>query len=107
MNLTWPEGVTARYLTVGGATVDLIAVTRPYKHEDGITGTRAATRVECTGCPDSAEFSHCRIHRGDYSDWEVEDPDAANQQARNWAQTHAEKCRAMPKPTTDTTEGRW
>lgn len=34
---TWPDGVTARYLTVGGATVDL-------------TGTGERTYVRCTGC---------------------------------------------------------
>ncbi|MFC8267793.1 hypothetical protein ACFUIZ_18980 [Streptomyces cinereoruber] len=96
---TWPEGVIARYLTVGTATVDLAVVTRSHKYEDGITGTRGATYAECTGCSASEEFSHWRIHRGDYSDWEVEDPDAADSKARDWAQVHAEKCRAMPKPT--------
>ncbi|MFD7964072.1 hypothetical protein ACFV5J_25045 [Streptomyces zaomyceticus] len=107
MNLTWPEGVTARYLTVGTATVDLTIVAQPYKHEDGIVGSRNATHAECTGCLASEDFSHWRVHKGDWSSWDVQDPDAADQQACNWSQTHAEKCRAMPQPTPDQQRNPW
>ncbi|WP_328903264.1 hypothetical protein OHR86_28085 [Streptomyces sp. NBC_00441] len=70
MNTTtaWPEGVTARYLTVGGATVD-------------ITGGGDSTGYRCTGCP---------YRSGPY--W-------TEQLAHEQAQSHAEKCRAMPKPS--------
>ena len=98
MTATWPEGVVARYLTAGGATVDLTIVAQPYKHDDGIVGSRNAMRATCTGCDTSEDFSHWRIHKGTWSSWDVQDPDAAAQQARAWAQTHAEKCRAMPQP---------
>ncbi|MFF9271123.1 hypothetical protein EF919_18240 [Streptomyces sp. WAC02707] len=37
MQAPWPDGVTARYLTVGGATVDLT-------DDDG------TTRLLCAGC---------------------------------------------------------
>lgn len=63
----WPEGVTARYLTIGGATVDL----RPGQ---AVTGARAI----CGGCNESTT-------RG-------------TNLTREWAQAHAEKCRALPKP---------
>ena len=98
---TWPDGVTARYLTVGTATVDLTVVAQPYKHQDGIVGSRNATCTTCTGCGISENFSHWRIHQGTWSSWDVEDPEGADQQARAWSQNHAEKCRAMPQPTTD------
>ncbi|MGW3196297.1 hypothetical protein ACWDBD_17260 [Streptomyces sp. NPDC001118] len=77
----WPDGVIARYLTVGGAHVDLTEAANE------ITGT-------CHGCPDEN-------HRFDF------DPmceglrmvSFAKSQASTWAQSHAEKCRAMPRPT--------
>ena len=104
MTATWPEGVIARYLTVGGATVDITPTAHPYKADDGIVGTRNATRTTCTGCDTSKDFSHWRIHQGTWSSWDVEDPDGAGQQAREWSQAHAEKCRAMLNP--DTTQTR-
>ncbi|MGW7597255.1 hypothetical protein [Streptomyces antimycoticus] len=75
----WPEGVIARYLTVGGATVDV----RP-DHDD------KATQAWCDGCGryDTTEWA-----TGSYA------REIAEEDARRWAQAHAEKCRAMPKPT--------
>jgi|1185.fasta_scaffold01178_4 hypothetical protein len=67
----WPEGVTARYLTVGGATVDL----RPQPKNEA-----AHTYGDCTGC------EH-------HIDWTL------TEYARERAQSHAEKCRAMPRPS--------
>lgn len=64
----WPEGVIARYLTVGGATVDLRAVDDFYDH-----------RYDCLGCGDMWAF------RGE-------------SRVRSNAQAHAETCRAMPRP---------
>ncbi|WP_318201068.1 hypothetical protein [Streptomyces sp. SCL15-4] len=68
----WPEGVIARYLTVVGATVDL-------------TGEGYDTKGVCGGCAgtpytDGYGSSHIDV-------------------ARRWAQAHAEKCRALPRPT--------
>lgn len=65
----WPEGVMSRYLTVGGATVDI----RPSSHEDRVSSV-------CTGCGEEDCFSHEKY-------------------IRERAQRHAETCRALPKPT--------
>ncbi|MGW3272554.1 hypothetical protein ACWDFH_13920 [Streptomyces kronopolitis] len=66
----WPEGVIARYLALGGATVDITD-----------TGEESYWRYEaaCTGCPAT---------------------EVANFEGfvRTWVQAHAEKCRAMPRP---------
>lgn len=74
---TWPEGLIARYLTVGGATVDLTA--RPDVDAD-------AMQAECHGCEVIVE------HNGWYN------RDRNTSDARTWAQVHAEKCRAIPRP---------
>ncbi|MFJ3663135.1 hypothetical protein ACIPPM_22020 [Streptomyces sp. NPDC090119] len=94
----WPEGVIARYLTVGGATVYLIHGNRTYPTNDGIGATRNHTTAVCTGCPAAEEFSHWKTVRGNYSSWETRDPDSADRDARDWAQAHAQTCRAMPRP---------
>lgn len=65
----WPDDVTARYLTVAGATVDL-------RDCDDDGGAQTAT---CTGC--RTRYRHGR------------------RVAQEWAQAHAEKCRALPRPT--------
>lgn len=68
----WPDGTIARYLTVGGATVD---ITNSGKDDDHRHYTR------CTGC-----------HYGRNRSWVNEDIAHQN------AQAHAEKCRALPRP---------
>jgi hypothetical protein len=76
---TWPEGVIARYATVGGATVDI-------RHAiDRVIGEPFADVADCGGC--GARFIR---------DWERPLPGTPN--IRVWAQSHAEKCRAVPKP---------
>ena len=70
--------VIARYLTVGGATVDI----RPVSDAEW-DDRREAT---CTGCGANDWQRHYRKP--------VNDLDSA----RRWAQAHAEKCRAMPRP---------
>lgn len=67
----WPDGVIARYLTVVGAHVDL-------------TGEGYNTKGVCGGCQgtpstDGYHSSHIDV-------------------ARLWAQRHAERCRALPRP---------
>ncbi|WP_369211348.1 hypothetical protein [Streptomyces flavofungini] len=91
---SWPEGVIARYLTVGSATVDVRHKLNAFTPPEPL-----ATRVACAGCLDSEEFNHYRVVRGMHSSWDVRDTDAADQDARRWAQAHAEKCRALPKPS--------
>ncbi|CAM5429405.1 MULTISPECIES: hypothetical protein [Streptomyces] len=68
----WPEGVIARYLTVAEATVDITD-----------TGEDSYWRyaVACTGCPQATS--------DDREAW-----------THAWAQSHAETCRAMPRPQT-------
>ncbi|MFD3955904.1 MULTISPECIES: hypothetical protein [Streptomyces] len=93
MQTAWPENVIARYLTVGGATVDLTdqlnVLTPPQPY---------ATLATCTGCPASSEHSHHRLVWGMTVQREEHHPEAAVQGAREWAQSHAETCRAIPKP---------
>lgn len=86
---TWPEGVLARYLTVGGATVDVI------EDQPGET-----TVAKCTGCPIVQGFNWTRASGAHFNGTyrETQDPEQATADARTWAQDHAEKCRAMPKP---------
>ena len=97
----WPEGVIARYLTIGGATVDLTHRDRFYPTGDGIGETRNLTLAACTGCPAAEEFSHWRVVKRMTFDDKVRDPEAADRDARDWAQAHAETCRAMPKLSGD------
>lgn len=68
----WPEGVIARYLTIGRATVDI--------------SEQCMSR--CTGCGED-----------DSEDIFVSRCGTTLSRARRWAQAHAEKCRALPRPT--------
>jgi hypothetical protein len=67
----WPEGVIARYLTVTGATVDI--------------DSQSTSR--CTACHET-DADDRFVSRGN-----------SESRARRWAQRHAEKCRALPRPT--------
>lgn len=84
----WPDGVIARYLTVGGATVDLW-------YEDGYV------KAKCLGerCPwEDRQSTEVFIYDTD----EVRDKkiDDALPGAQYAAQSHAETCRALPRPAT-------
>lgn len=82
----WPAGVIARYLTVGGGAVELF-------YEDG--EVHAACQGErCTGR--DRKSTGIFYHDGD----EIRDQKiaAALPPMQRWAQSHAEKCRAMPRP---------
>lgn len=90
----WPEGVIARYLTVGGATVDLTR-TRDPQDEDACEWDE--TRAACTGCTNaSVERWDTRPYIQLISTEHAEQ--RATQLTRAWAQAHAEKCRALPSP---------
>ncbi|MBB1252912.1 hypothetical protein H3146_05960 [Streptomyces sp. OF3] len=85
---TWPKGVIARYLTVGGATVDIT--------HDSLTADDTRPNVTCAQCSGCSAYTNCewesRADRFDNgSSW-------ADSDARAWAQEHAERCRALPRP---------
>jgi len=94
----WPKGVIARYLTVGGGAVDLTHGNRTYPTPDGIGENRNHTTAACSACPAAEEFSHWRVVKRMTFDDKVRDPEAADRDAREWAQAHAEKCLAVPRP---------
>lgn len=91
----WPEGVTARYLTVGGAHVDLSRTNDPEADDASQWDT---TRSICSGCgATEAEYWNTRPYTELISITQAER--IATAAARKRAQSHAEKCRAMPRPT--------
>jgi hypothetical protein len=91
----WPTGVIARYLTVGGAHVDLT-----HQFTVNTPPEAYATLATCTGCPDTEQFRHWFGYGSEADGTYTEAPDQkrADNQARRWAQDHAETCRAMPRP---------
>ncbi|MFC9682704.1 hypothetical protein [Streptomyces sp. NPDC056948] len=64
----WPEGVTARFVNLVGATVD-------------VTGSGQRTRARCSGCI----FGKSELP-------------ATEGYTHDEAQRHAERCRALPRP---------
>ncbi len=88
--------VIASYLTVGGATVDIT-------HESGYTDRDRPTHTKatCSGCT-TAKWVDWWTGSGwgrpgnAYDLVTATDRDDATTEARNWAQSHAETCRAMP-----------
>ncbi|MDN3244133.1 hypothetical protein [Streptomyces sp. ZSW22] len=90
----WPEGVLMRYLTVGGATVDLRKTRFTTRWNGGPPFAATEAREidgfqwTCTGCQ-----SYGR--EGDtYNDPHFREL----KEAREDAQAHAERCRALPRP---------
>jgi hypothetical protein len=94
-NTAWPEGVIARYLTLVGSTVDL---THQNETQDG---TKKETRAACTGCKATTTQtwadSYPNHRRPGVTHYQNQDK--GDRAARAWAQSHAETCRALPKPT--------
>ncbi|MET8694733.1 hypothetical protein ABZV65_19570 [Streptomyces bauhiniae] len=82
----WPDDVLARYLTVGGAHVDITHTSR--------SGLVTST---CHGCKNTDDV---------FTDGSLDDPpeqedahvDRVLPDARDWAQAHADFCRTMPRP---------
>lgn len=85
---TWPENVIARYLTLGGATVGII--------DNSHIGR---VNAECASC---AWTDQQYTHGVTYDTAEQTATRVADTlpYSRKAAQAHAEKCRALPKPTT-------
>ncbi|MFJ9740845.1 hypothetical protein [Streptomyces sp. NPDC101166] len=107
---TWPEGVIARYLTVGGAHVDITAVSvERVEGESGIMPIGNGLSVQlrpkniidvtvtarCQGCPDQASEQFEGLFPSAMSGLI---DSCYGRYARAWAQSHAEKCRALPCP---------
>ncbi|NUP15483.1 MAG: hypothetical protein HOZ81_05135 [Streptomyces sp.] len=107
----WPMGVVARYVTVAGATVD---ITTPHSERqvgeyatvpigDGLSVQKRPETVidvtvtaRCSGCLDSDEGTYLGLYPSAL-DGLVDSHYGRG--ARKWAQVHAEKCRAVPRPT--------
>lgn len=90
----WPANVVARYLTLAGATADVI--------DDATPNNRYTTHelsARCTGevCPwDGGITWTCYTYPGDDESDDALLRRRTNLQER--AQRHAETCRAMPRP---------
>ena len=84
------ESIVSRYLTVGGATVDITKIAG-YVDRPEPTHTQAI----CTGCEETHAVEW--LYQGSYGQLRDEDGQRATPQARDWAQEHASICRAMPK----------
>lgn len=82
---TWPEGVIARYLTVAGQALTDPPITVDITHHSDEDGWAVTGR--------------CRACHGTLDDSSYIDRD--HDTAKHWAQEHAEKCRALPKPDGD------
>ncbi|MER6601161.1 hypothetical protein [Streptomyces parvus] len=94
----WPENVIARYLTVAGATVDMFEESGYY-----IPTPPTQTRAHCNGCgEEQIEEWGFSIGAHEYGREQPADFDANGQwvtpRVHQWAQSHAETCRALPKP---------
>lgn len=86
----WPEGVIARYLTVGGALVD---VSHETLYVDDAKPNTTLARCGGAGCG-----SYNDEEWGRWADRFDNGSGAADSVVREWAQAHAETCRALPKP---------
>lgn len=86
----WPEGVIARYLTVAGATVDI-------SHDMHLlTDTEPnLTIAQCGG--EGCRERHVEKWSG-HAFRNDNGSKSADAVASGWAQAHAEKCRALPRP---------
>lgn len=96
------EPPLARYLTVGGATVDLT------EHPDD---PEPATLATCTGCnAERTSTWYLAYFAAPLGKNYPQQPATARSDARNhaekearaWAQQHASTCRAMPRPEATT-----
>ncbi|MFJ1695683.1 hypothetical protein ACIOHC_11115 [Streptomyces sp. NPDC088252] len=98
----WPKGVIARYLTVGGATVDLstLRFTTRYTWKGRPYVSDEAREVEgftwaCGGCDATSSTSGRNHIRFDYGRYLPNERHEASEDANK----HAEECRALPRPS--------
>lgn len=92
---TWPTGVMARYVTLAAvvdsaATVDVGTLTTG-------DGDPYSTYSTCRGCGALDYYDYDRYQYRGYSSEDAREL-ASQDEARGWAQSHAETCRALPAP---------
>jgi len=92
----WPDGVIARYLTVAGALVDINAI-GIYRQTSVGTATDITITAYCQGCRQKNVSTYLGRDASALGDDFFASSLCNN--ARDWAQAHAEKCRALPRPT--------
>jgi hypothetical protein len=92
----WPTGTVMRFLTLGGATVELYRHTWTVHHyatthTPAKTFQQAGFEWRCTGCDKTGAEKHHRMNRAGYDETTPSD-------SRNDANAHASVCRALPRP---------
>ncbi|CUW31754.1 hypothetical protein [Streptomyces reticuli] len=92
----WPEGVIARYLTIAGVTVDIKAIGIDRQTSVG-TVTDITITAYCQGCRQKDVSTYLGMDASTFGDDFF--ASSLGDAARDWAQAHAEKCRALPRPT--------
>lgn len=92
----WPEGVIARYLTIAGATADIKAIGLDRQTSVG-TVTDITITAYCQGCRHKDVSTYLGMDVSTLGDDFF--TSSLCDDARYWAQEHAEKCRALPRPT--------
>lgn len=97
----WPEGVIARYITIGGATVDL--KTRPFTTRF-LDGGRPFAGAEYRTVKGLVWHCHGCDITGGFGPFNEPYMPGERAQATRAANQHAETCRAMPKPETGRTQ---
>lgn len=100
----WPADVIARYVTVGGATVDITVVSEPEEpyqatHCYGVKGSpeecvKLTVLATCWGCPAYQQLVSGRLFATVLNNVEST---SQVRDARRWAQEHADRCRALPR----------
>lgn len=105
----WPEGVIDRYRTVGGATVDITETksgeytsTPPERPElmryyTAYPVVDLTFKAVCGGCRDSKSIE-CEEVDADHAGCYLDRLTCYWSNPKDWAQKHAETCRAMPRP---------
>ncbi|MFB6568405.1 MULTISPECIES: hypothetical protein [Streptomyces] len=89
-----PTAVVMRFLTVAGAALGREDITVDLTH------LQDDTRAKCNGCGQHKDHTTKNYYMGsDNKPVYFQDRAKGDKNAREWAQSHAEKCRAMPRPT--------
>ncbi|WP_228994397.1 hypothetical protein [Streptomyces sp. DH8] len=101
----WPENVIARYLTVTGSSLGRDDITVDLFEESGyyVPTPPTQTRAHCNGCGkeriEEWGFSFGAHENGREQPAEFDaNGERATPRVHQWAQSHAETCRAIPKP---------
>jgi hypothetical protein len=93
----WPEGVIARYLTKASEITGDLSTTVDVSEEEAEDAKDEGYRAACQGCGTHTLYNLGRT----VLTLKHEFVSAADGErlAREWAQSHAETCRALPRPT--------